>query len=116
MTITTGSACELTILMPCLNEARTLGRCIQKAQSFLDEKRISGEVLIADNGSTDGSQQIASDLGALYTSTKKDMAGHYAGGSKQLPGNTSLWATLMTVMTCIVLRHLLKNCARAMTW
>jgi glycosyltransferase involved in cell wall biosynthesis len=37
MTTTTGNACELTILMPCLNEARTLGRCILKARNFLDE-------------------------------------------------------------------------------
>jgi glycosyltransferase involved in cell wall biosynthesis len=64
MTTTTGNACELTILMPCLNEARTLGRCILKARNFLDENHISGEVLIADNGSTDGSQQIASNMGA----------------------------------------------------
>jgi len=55
---------ELTILMPCLNEAETLATCIQKAQSFLDAHGVSGEVLIADNGSTDGSQEIAKGLGA----------------------------------------------------
>jgi glycosyltransferase involved in cell wall biosynthesis len=55
---------ELTILMPCLNEAKTLAICIQKAQSFLTEANIEGEVLIADNGSTDGSQKIAQDNGA----------------------------------------------------
>jgi glycosyltransferase involved in cell wall biosynthesis len=52
---------ELTILMPCLNEAETLGICIEKAYSFLSKYKISGEVLVADNGSTDGSQQIAKD-------------------------------------------------------
>ena len=52
--------CELTILMPCLNESETLGICIQKAKKFLDENHIEGEILIADNGSTDGSQEIAS--------------------------------------------------------
>jgi hypothetical protein len=55
---------ELTILMPCLNEARTLATCICKARVFLAEHAISGEVLIADNGSTDGSQEIARACGA----------------------------------------------------
>jgi glycosyltransferase involved in cell wall biosynthesis len=55
---------ELTILMPCLNEAETVARCIQKAQSFLDDNNVLGEVLIADNGSTDGSQEIAQAQGA----------------------------------------------------
>jgi glycosyltransferase involved in cell wall biosynthesis len=55
---------ELTILMPCLNEAETLAVCIAKAKAFLDKAGISGEVLIADNGSTDGSQDIAAAIGA----------------------------------------------------
>jgi glycosyltransferase involved in cell wall biosynthesis len=50
--------------MPCLNEAETLAVCIEKAQRFIAENNISGEVLIADNGSTDGSQEIATRLGA----------------------------------------------------
>jgi hypothetical protein len=56
--------CELTILMPCLNEAETLATCIAKAKSFLERTGIDGEVLIADNGSTDGSQAIALSHGA----------------------------------------------------
>lgn len=56
---------ELTILMPCLNEANTIGICINKAKHFLEENNIDGEILIADNGSTDGSQKIARDLGAI---------------------------------------------------
>lgn len=55
---------ELTILMPCLNEAETLAVCIRKARGFLERTGISGEVVIADNGSTDGSQAIAEELGA----------------------------------------------------
>ena len=55
---------ELTILMPCLNEAETLGVCITKAQSFLQTASVNGEILIADNGSTDGSQEIALTEGA----------------------------------------------------
>ena len=55
---------ELTILMPCLNEAETLAQCIDLAQEFLRRSGIVGEVLIADNGSTDGSQEIAIAHGA----------------------------------------------------
>lgn len=55
---------ELTIVMPCLNEAETLARCIEKAQAGLAAAGVSGEVLIADNGSTDGSIEIAERLGA----------------------------------------------------
>jgi glycosyltransferase involved in cell wall biosynthesis len=50
---------ELTILMPCLNEAETIGICIRKAKTFLKRSGIAGEVLIADNGSTDGSVALA---------------------------------------------------------
>ncbi len=63
-TSTDHSACELTILMPCLNEAETLATCIAKAMSYLDRSGVNGEVLIADNGSTDGSQAIAEAAGA----------------------------------------------------
>ena len=55
---------ELTILMPCLNEAETLEVCINKAKTFLERSRIEGEILIADNGSTDGSIEIAQRCGA----------------------------------------------------
>jgi glycosyltransferase involved in cell wall biosynthesis len=56
--------CELTILMPCLNEAETVARCITKARAFLIRSGIVGEVLVADNGSTDDSPRIAEGLGA----------------------------------------------------
>jgi glycosyltransferase involved in cell wall biosynthesis len=55
---------ELSVVMPCLNEARTLGICIRKAQESFERIGISGEVVVADNGSTDGSQRIAEELGA----------------------------------------------------
>jgi glycosyltransferase involved in cell wall biosynthesis len=54
----------LSIVMPCLNEARTVGTCIKKAQLFLQRARISGEIILADNGSSDGSQELATRLGA----------------------------------------------------
>jgi glycosyltransferase involved in cell wall biosynthesis len=55
---------ELTILMPCLNEAETVGTCVRKAQDFLSQNKISGEVVVSDNGSVDGSQSIAAKEGA----------------------------------------------------
>ena len=55
---------ELTILMPCLNEAETIAICVGKAGAFLERSGIRGEVLIADNGSQDGSQEIAAKAGA----------------------------------------------------
>jgi glycosyltransferase involved in cell wall biosynthesis len=55
---------EVTILMPCLNEAETLADCIASAQRGLSNAGVEGEILIADNGSSDGSQDIARKLGA----------------------------------------------------
>ena len=55
---------EISVVMPCLNEAETLGACIQRAADALRENHIAGEIIIADNGSTDGSIQIAESLGA----------------------------------------------------
>ncbi len=55
---------ELTIVMPCLNEAETVATCVHKAVGFLAESGIDGEVVVADNGSTDGSQRLATDAGA----------------------------------------------------
>lgn len=57
-------AIELTILMPCLDEARTVATCVAKARGFLARAGIAGEVLVADNGSRDGSPQIAEQAGA----------------------------------------------------
>ena len=58
------SSLEVSVVMPCLNEADTIGTCIEKALRALRENNISGEVIIADNGSTDDSREIAMSLGA----------------------------------------------------
>src|SRR6266511_3827220 len=58
------SSLELTIVMPCLNEAETLASCIKKAQRWLSRNHVAGEIIIADNGSSDGSQTIATVMGA----------------------------------------------------
>ena len=55
---------EVSVVMPCLNEEATIGACIEKAQQTLKEMEIRGEVIVADNGSTDGSVAIAQSLGA----------------------------------------------------
>jgi glycosyltransferase involved in cell wall biosynthesis len=55
---------ELSVVMPCLDEAATVGICVQKAMEALNRHGIRGEVIVADNGSTDGSQQIAQEMGA----------------------------------------------------
>src|SRR6478735_7165470 len=56
-----GKPLELSVVIPCLNEARTLGICIRKAQGSLERLGLTGEVIVADNGSTDGSQAIAEE-------------------------------------------------------
>jgi glycosyltransferase involved in cell wall biosynthesis len=60
----TEQVCGLSVVLPCLNEAETLATCVTKAQRSMKELGIDGEVVVADNGSTDGSQEIARRLGA----------------------------------------------------
>ena len=60
----TDNQIELSIVMPCLNEAETIATCIQKAQGWLVANHVQGEVVIGDNGSTDGSREIATKHGA----------------------------------------------------
>ncbi|PML15651.1 glycosyltransferase family 2 protein [Vibrio breoganii] len=62
---------ELTVLMPCLDEVETLGICISKAKNYLQQSNISGEILISDNGSTDGSQDLARKMGARVIHAKE---------------------------------------------
>jgi glycosyltransferase involved in cell wall biosynthesis len=66
------SPLELSVVMPCLNEADTVATCIKKAQQTLSKHGIIGEVIVADNGSKDGSQSIAAEMGArvVHVSTK----------------------------------------------
>ena len=63
-------AVELTVLIPCLNEAKTVGRCVAKACAWLAQRRVEGEVVVADNGSTDGSQAVAAQAGARVLSVE----------------------------------------------
>jgi glycosyltransferase involved in cell wall biosynthesis len=62
---------EVSIIMPCLNEADTIAACIGKAKRALNEQKIAGEIIVADNGSTDGSQAIATKLGARLINVRE---------------------------------------------
>ena len=64
-------AIELTILMPCLNEAKTVAACVAQACDFLRRHGIDGEVLVADNGSTDGSARLAEEAGARVIAVQR---------------------------------------------
>jgi glycosyltransferase involved in cell wall biosynthesis len=72
---------EVSVVMPCLNEADTLETCIQKAQRALRDEGIPGEVIVADNGSTDGSQAIAQRTGArVVTVARRGYGNALMGG------------------------------------
>jgi glycosyltransferase involved in cell wall biosynthesis len=77
---------ELSIVMPCLNEAETLEICIRKAQRSLEELGIEGEIIIADNGSTDGSQEIARMLGARVVQVESKGYGNAVMGGVNAAG------------------------------
>ena len=78
---------ELSILMPCLNEAETVATCITKAQKALQELDVAGEIIIADNGSTDGSAEIAASLGArVIHVAQKGYGSALSGGIKAARG------------------------------
>ena len=66
-----GESLELSVVMPCLNEAATVGACVKKAVEALSRHRIRGEVIVADNGSTDGSQQLATEFGARVVNVEQ---------------------------------------------
>jgi len=85
--------CELTVVLPCLNEAETLGVCIGKACASLAQLGVDGEVVVADNGSDDGSQQIARDAGARVVDVpRKGYGAALMGGIRAARGRYVLMA------------------------
>jgi glycosyltransferase involved in cell wall biosynthesis len=74
------SELEVTVVLPCLNEARTLAGCIREARTALDAAGIAGEVVVADNGSTDGSQACAEQHGARVVPVREKGYGHALRG------------------------------------
>ncbi|MBL9203958.1 MAG: glycosyltransferase family 2 protein [Opitutaceae bacterium] len=81
------STLEVTVVMPCLNEASTIERCVREARGALAAEGIVGEVLVADNGSTDGSQEIAAQSGARVVNvTAKGYGNALRGGIEAARG------------------------------
>ena len=72
---------ELSVVMPCLNESQTLEACIRQIQDAFQTNKIRGEIIVADNGSTDGSQEIAAKLGVrLVNVAEKGYGSALTGG------------------------------------
>src|SRR5947209_1036760 len=71
---------EISVVMPCLNEAETLAQCIEKAQLGIERAGIRGEILVADNGSTDESIEIAMRLGARVVQVREKGYGNALRG------------------------------------
>jgi hypothetical protein len=84
---------ELTILMPCLNEAETVATCVHKARGFLERTGIDGEVLVADNGSSDGSEDLAREAGArVVRIARKGYGSALLGGIEDARGRFVIMA------------------------
>ncbi|MDX1394697.1 MAG: glycosyltransferase family 2 protein [Gemmatimonadota bacterium] len=78
---------ELTILMPCLDEAETVAACVKKACRYLEEHGVEGEVLVSDNGSTDGSPELAAAAGArVVTAPRKGYGSALMTGIREARG------------------------------
>ena len=82
---------EFTILIPCLNEEKTIGICIEKAKEFMRKNNLQGEVLVADNGSTDNSAEIAKTLNARVVHvSKKGYGNALIDGTKSALGKYTI--------------------------
>ena len=86
---------EVAVVMPCLNEAETVGECVKKAQAAMLKHGISGEVVVADNGSTDDSVEIARKIGARVVHVDEK------GYGNALRGGIATCATKYVIMHCL---------------
>ncbi len=106
---------ELTILMPCLNEALTVEACVRKARAFMEMRSLEGEVLVVDNGSTDGSLALAHAAGARVIQYRtRDTVPRLSVESKRPRAASSLWETQMIPTTSLTWMDFWSGCARAM--
>ena len=107
---------EVSVVMPCLNEADTLGTCVEKARRALRKPASRGEVIVADNGSTDGSQEIAANAGRPRRRRRgqRGYGNALMGGIAAARGHvTSSWATPTTATTfCEVPEVRRRSCAK----
>src|SRR3954451_6203848 len=87
------SELELTVLLPCLNEAETLERCVRAARESLVRLGVRGEVLVSDNGSTDGAQEIARRAGArVITAPRRGYGAALQAGIDEAAGRYVIMA------------------------
>ena len=114
---TTETDIEVSVVIPCLNEADTLATCLEKANRSLGAAGIAYEIVVADNGSTDGSQEIARGLGARVVDVaQKGYGAALLGGSLPHAASTPSWAMPMTATISPAFRSLWTSCVRAWIW
>jgi glycosyltransferase involved in cell wall biosynthesis len=95
---------DLSIIMPCLNEAETLGTCILKAQKSIEALKLDGEIIVADNGSTDGSREIAQELGARVVPVQEKGYGNALQGG--IEAATGKWVIMADADDSYDLSHI----------
>ncbi len=106
---------ELTILMPCLNEAETLAACVRQARQFLADNHVDGEVVVADNGSTDGSRDIAVAEGArMVPVPQRGYGSALLGGIEAARGRYVIMGDADTVLRLLVADALCREAARGL--
>ena len=108
---------ELTVVIPCLNEADTLESCLEKAQRGLRSARVVGEIIVADNGSTDGSIEIASRMGVRVVNVpEKGYGSALMGGIAAARGKFIIMGDADGSYDFEAFRISSRNSARATTW
>lgn len=101
---------ELTILIPALNEEKTIGICIKKAREFIESEKIEAEVLVANNGSEDKTEQIAKQEGARVIEVKeKGYGSALIQGSKEAKGKYVIMGDADDSYNFLELKQLLEN-------
>jgi len=109
----TSAEVEVSVVMPCLNEAETIETCIRKALSFFAASRVSGEVVVADNGSLDGSIEIARQAGARVIDVQlRKISAVRNAGARQAKGDVFFFVDADTQISERTLRAALHALER----